>query len=82
MINMNKMSIENQHIFLAPRKHLGVGRWGLDNPYGVRILNPLEITGRSLRAIPFEILRGGAEWKKNVEISQNLLFCNGDPSLK
>ncbi len=45
---MNKMSIENQRIFLAHRKILGVGGWGLDNPYGVRILNPLEIIGRSL----------------------------------
>ena len=42
------IEIENQHIFLAPCKDLGVGGWGLDNPYGVRILNPLEIIGRSL----------------------------------
>ncbi len=48
MINMNNMSIENQHIFLAPHKDLGVGGWVLDNPYGVGILNPLEIIGRSL----------------------------------
>ncbi len=46
---MNKMPIENQRIFLTPRKDLEVGGWGLDNPYGVRILNPLEIIGRSLR---------------------------------
>ncbi len=25
-----------------------MGGWGLKNPYGVRILNPLEIIGRSL----------------------------------
>ncbi len=25
------------------RKDLGVGGWGLENPYGIRILNPLEI---------------------------------------
>ena len=43
--DMNKMSTENQHIFLAPRKDLGVSGWGLDNPSGVRILNPLEIIG-------------------------------------
>ena len=45
MINMNKMSIENQRIhgiFLAPRKDLGVGWWCLDNPYGLRILNPFK----------------------------------------
>ncbi len=48
---MNKMSIENQRIFLAPRKDLGMGGWGLDNPYGVRILNPLEIIERSLIGI-------------------------------
>ncbi len=42
---MNKMSIENQRIhgiFLAPRKDLGVGWWCLDNPYGLRILNPFK----------------------------------------
>ena len=48
---MNKMSIENQRIFFAPRKDLGVGGWGLDNPYSVRILNPLEIIGRSLMSL-------------------------------
>ena len=41
--------IKNQRIFLTTRKDLGVGGWGLENPYGVRILNPLEIIGRSLR---------------------------------
>ncbi len=48
---MNKTSIENQRIFLATRKDLGVGGWGLENTYGVRILNPLEIIGRSLTAL-------------------------------
>ncbi len=38
---------ENQHIFIATHKDLGVGGWGLKNPYGVR-MNPLEIIGRSL----------------------------------
>ena len=51
MSNINKMSIEYQHIFLAPRKDLGVGGWGRDNPFGVRILNPLEIIGQSLNHI-------------------------------
>ncbi len=46
---MTKKSIKNQHNFLATRKDLGVGGWGLKNPYGVRILNPLEIIGQSLR---------------------------------
>ncbi len=45
---MNKTFIENQHIFLRTRKDLVVGGWGLEIPYGVRILNPLEIIGRSL----------------------------------
>ncbi len=40
-----------QRIFLTSRKDLGMGRWGLENPYGVRILNPLEIIGRSLKHI-------------------------------
>ena len=35
-------------IFLVTRKDLGMGGWGLKNPYGVRILNLLEIIGRSL----------------------------------
>ena len=48
MITMNKTSIENQRIFLSSRKDLEVVGWGLENPYGVRILNPLEIIGRSL----------------------------------
>ncbi len=43
--------IENQRIFLTTRKDFGVGEWGLDNPYGVRILNPLEIIGRSLKSV-------------------------------
>ena len=34
--------IENQCIFLTSRKDLGVGWRGLENPYGVRILNSLE----------------------------------------
>ncbi len=42
---MNKMSIENQRIFLASCKDLGVRGWGLKISYGVRILNPLEIIG-------------------------------------
>ncbi len=58
MIYMNKMSIENQRIFLALRKDLGVGGWGLDNPYGVRILNPLEIIGQSLRGMKNKNLLG------------------------
>ncbi len=33
---------------VASRKDLGVGGWGLENSYGVRILNPLEIIGRPL----------------------------------
>ena len=33
MITMNKTSIEKQH------KDLGIGGWGLENSYGVRILN-------------------------------------------
>ena len=45
------MSIENQRIFLVIRKDLGVGGWGLENPYGVRILNPLEIIGQSLTGL-------------------------------
>ncbi len=47
MITMNKTSIENQCIFLATRGDKGVG---------VRILNLLEIIGRSLTGIPFEQL--------------------------
>ena len=46
MITMNKSSIENQHIFLALVRIWGW--WGLKNAYGVRILNPLKIIGRSL----------------------------------
>ncbi len=45
--------IENQCIFLTSRKDLGVGWRGLENPYGVRILNPLEIIGRSLTVTGF-----------------------------
>ena len=45
MNTMNKTSIKNQHIFLATRKNKEVGGWGLLNPDGVRILNPLEIIG-------------------------------------
>ncbi len=48
IITMNETSIENQRIFVASRKDLGVGGWGLENSYGVRILNLLEIIGRSL----------------------------------
>ncbi len=48
MITKNKMSTENQHIFLATLKDLEVGGWGLENTYSVRILNMLEIIGRSL----------------------------------
>ncbi len=32
-----KTCIENHRIFLVTRKNLGVGGWGLENPYGVRI---------------------------------------------
>ncbi len=53
MITKNKMSTENQRIFLATRKDLGMGGWGLDNPYSVRILNTLEIIGRSLNCMEF-----------------------------
>ncbi len=38
------MSVENQRI----HKDLGVGWRGLENPYSVRILNPLKIIGRPL----------------------------------
>ncbi len=48
MITMNKTSSKNQHIFLSSGKDLEVGGWGLENPYGVRILNSLKIVGRSL----------------------------------
>ncbi len=44
-----QVSTENQLIFLPSCKDLGVGGWGLKNPYVVRILNPLEIIGRSLK---------------------------------
>ncbi len=43
--------IENQCIFLTTRRALGMGGWGLENSYGVRILNPLEIIGRSLTGV-------------------------------
>ncbi len=48
---MDKTSIENQNIFLATRKDLGMGGWGLENVYGVRIFSRLEIIGQSLRAL-------------------------------
>ena len=48
MITVNKTCIENQHIFVGTCKDLGVGGWGLKNPYCVRILNLLKIIGRSL----------------------------------
>ncbi len=51
---MNKMSIENQRIFLAPRMDLGVGGCCLNNPCSVRILNPFEIVGRSLSGVVFQ----------------------------
>ena len=53
--------IENQRIFLSTRKDLGVGGWGPENPYGVRILNMLEIIGRPLI---------GHEIRNNITISQ------------
>ncbi len=61
MITLNKTCIENQLIFVATRKNLGVGGWGLDIPYGVRILNPLEIIGRSLTCsiLKLNLKRGG-----------------------
>ncbi len=44
MITMNKTSTENQHIFLASRKDLGMGGWGLESvgnywtiPYEIHI---------------------------------------------
>ena len=52
------MSIENQHIFLATRTDLGVGGWC---PYGVRILNPLKIIGRSI----MEFLFNNVFWNSN-----------------
>ncbi len=61
------MSIENQRIFLAPRKDLGVGGWGLDNPYGVRILNPLEIIGQSLTRIIICHNKSGPHVSSGVE---------------
>ena len=45
ILTMTKKTIRNQHIFLATRKDLGVGGWGLKNPDSVRILNSLEIIG-------------------------------------
>ena len=51
IITMNETSIEHQRIFVTSRKDLGVDGWGLENTYGVRILNPLEIIGRSLRSM-------------------------------
>ena len=51
IITTTKKAIKNQHIFLATRKDLGVGGWGLKNPYGVRILNSLAIIGRSLNGL-------------------------------
>ncbi len=45
MITVNKTSIENQRVFLAICIDKGVDGWGLENPYGVRIINPLEIIG-------------------------------------
>ncbi len=48
MVLLSNYCIENQRIFLGTCKDLGVRGWGLENPYSVRILNPLEIIGRSL----------------------------------
>ena len=45
---------ENQRISLQICKDLGVGGCGLENPYGVRILNPLEIIGRALNGVQFQ----------------------------
>ena len=53
-----KTFIENQRIFFIIRKDLGVGGWCLKNPYGVRILNPLDIIGRFLRDLTFIIRIG------------------------
>ncbi len=41
-------------IFLATCKDLGVGWWSLKNPYGLRILKPLKIIGRSLKKGEFQ----------------------------
>ncbi len=57
--------IENQCISLQICKDLGVGGWGLDNPYDVRILNPLEIIGRSLTG-------GKPIWRKQLKIDKNI----------
>ncbi len=38
-----------KYILLTTCKDLGVDGWCLENSYSVRILNPLEIIGRSLR---------------------------------
>ncbi len=51
--------LKNQRISLVTCKDLGVGGWGLDNPYGVRILNPLEIIGRSLNYIDNHVMTIG-----------------------
>ena len=57
IITTTKKAIVNKHIFPATRKDLGVGAWGLKNPYGVRISNSLEIIGRSLNNIQFYLLK-------------------------
>ncbi len=53
--NVFYILVENQRIFLSTRKDLGVGGWGLKYPYGVRILNPLEIIGQSLISVQNQV---------------------------
>ncbi len=55
LITLSKTFIDNQHIFITTCKDLGVDGWDLINPYGVRILNLLEIIGRSLIIVNFTL---------------------------
>ncbi len=73
---------ENQRIFLSTCKDLGVGGWGLRNPYGVRILNPLEIIGRSLKKIRRQATSGHGYraqstnlWNRNNAIQRYTLHA-------
>ena len=53
LVPLSATCIENQHVFLTTCKDLGVGGWGPVIPYGVRILNPLEIIGQPLTLFKF-----------------------------
>ena len=78
LVLFSNYCIENQRIFLVTRKDLGVGGWGLENPYSVRILNLLEIIGRSLRGILLNIitLNGIIPCRgRGVKLSTPLNFC-------